>query len=102
MGSHPSSLPSQFSLLRKTKRAIALEMLNRVYRPPRLGKHSVDFERKNLKSEIGAERITGIGSREGGGIVSEFKEGDRGMRVVSSGEGNETRFLVTRYGKTFV
>lgn len=34
--------------------------------------------------------------------MSEFKEGDRGMKVVSSGEGNETRFLVTRYGKTFV
>lgn len=78
-------------------------MLNRVYRLPRLDKYSVDFERKNLKSEIGAERITGIGSRVGGGgIVSEFKEGDRGMRVVSSGEGNETRFPVTRYGKTFV
>lgn len=34
--------------------------------------------------------------------MSEFKEGDRGMRVVSSGECNETWFPVTRYGKTFV
>lgn len=77
-------------------------MLNRVDRPPHLDKYSVDFEWK--KFEIGNWSWTNNGNRikGGDGIVSEFKEGDRGMRVVSSGECNETRFPVTRYGKTFV